>query len=307
MEYINDIFTNKLKDTVVVLGNFDGIHKGHLTLLTTAKEVAAAHGYKTVFFTFFPHPLHVFGNKEMKLLNTAMEKRFIAEQEGMDYYLEFPFTKETASMEAYDFMKIVLFEHLGVKAVVVGEDYHFGKAKGGNVEVLIAHQEEFGFKVHVLNKLEYEGRIVSSTWIREAIAASDLQLAMKLMGRPYFISGIVVEGAKLGRTIGYPTANIKPDPTKLLPKNGVYLTKVIYKDRYYYGMTNVGTKPTVDADGTEVLVETYIHDFDEMIYGEQINVKFYEYLRSEDKFNSLDELVYHIHQDELALKRYFSI
>lgn len=303
-ENIDDV---QLKNTVVVLGNFDGIHKGHLTLLTKATQIAKARNLKTVFFTFHPHPSHVLAIKEVMLISTDAEKQRIASDDQMDYYVQFPFTIETAHMEAETFIHDILFEKLGAKAIVVGDDYSFGRNRKGNIQMLKAYEATYGFELHALEKLTYEGREISSTWIREAINAADLELANILMGRPYFITGRVIKGAQLGRKIGFPTANIKPDEHKQLPHNGVYITKATVKGKDYYGLTNVGTKPTIDIHFTEILVETYIFDFNDDIYDEQIDVHFYHYLRTEDVFNSLDELVFQMNKDVEALKAYFNI
>lgn len=307
MKFINDIYKENLKNCVVILGNFDGIHKGHLTLLDKAKKVAKEEGLSTAFFTFHPHPTHVLPVKEVQLISSDAEKQHIAEQEGMDYYIQFPFTFETMSMEAEDFIKDILIEHLDVKAIVVGQDYSFGKGRKGNIELLKSLESKYNYKLYALEKLMLDERVISSTWIREVITEADLEQAQKLMGREYFITGNVVKGAQLGRKIGFPTANIKPFEHKKLPKNGVYITKVDVKGQTYFGLTNVGTKPTIDVSFTQVLVETYIHDFDEDIYGQQINVKFCKYLRTEDIFDTLDDLIVQMKDDEKQLIEFFNL
>jgi len=296
-----------LKDTVVVLGNFDGIHKGHLTLLTKATEIARERNLKTVFFTFHPHPSHVLAIKEVMLISTDSEKQRIASDDHMDFYVQFPFTLETSHIEAEIFLKEIIFEKLGAKAIVVGEDYSFGRARRGNIQMLKEFESVYGYELFSLQKLTHEGREISSTWIREVINEANIDLANILMGRPYFITGNVIKGAQLGRTIGFPTANIKPDEHKQLPHNGVYITKATVKGIDYYGLTNVGTKPTIDIHFTEVLVETYIYDFNEDIYGEEIDVHFYHYLRTEDIFDTLDDLVTQMNKDVEALKAYFQL
>lgn len=307
MKIINDIYKEHLENCVVVLGNFDGIHKGHLTLLDKAKEVAKVNNLKTAFFTFHPHPTHVLPVKEVELISSDDEKQHIAEQEGIDYYIQFPFTFETMSMEAEDFIKEILIKHIGVKAIVVGEDYKFGKGRKGNIEMLKHHEDDYGYKLYALEKLALGDRIVSSTWIREVISEADMEKAKELLGREYFITGTVVKGAQLGRKIGFPTANIKPIEHKKLPKHGVYISKIDVKGKTFYGLTNVGTKPTIDVNLTEVLVESFIYDFDEDIYGEQINVKFCKYIRTEDIFETLDDLIVQMKDDEQKLFEYFDI
>ena len=229
MKFINDIYQEKLENCVVILGNFDGIHKGHLSLLNKAKEVAQINNFKTVFFTFHPHPSHVLPIKEVELISSDDEKQHIAEQEGMDYYVQFPFTFESMSMEAEDFIENILIKHLDVKAIVVGEDYSFGKGRKGNIQMLKANEGKYGYKLYALEKLTLNNQVIGSTWIREVISRGDMEKASELLGREYFISGTVVKGAQLGRTIGFPTANIKPIEHKKLPKYGVYITKVDVK------------------------------------------------------------------------------
>lgn len=307
MEFNNTIDLVNLKNTVVILGNFDGLHKGHLTLLTKAKELARERNLKSVFFTFHPHPTHVLAMKEVQLISTDDEKQHIAEAEGMDYYVQFPFTIETANMEAEDFLREVICKHLDAKAIVVGDDYTFGHGRKGTIAMLKEYEKTYGYELFALHKLEYDHQIISSTWIRETILNADMDLANKLMGRPYFITGEVIKGAQLGRTIGFPTANIKPEIHKQLPRNGVYITKTTVKGKDYFGLTNIGTKPTIDIHFTEILVETFIYDFDDDIYGEQINVHFYKYLRSEDVFDTLDALVFQMKKDVEALEDFFHL
>lgn len=306
MKYIDNICSHILEDTVVILGNFDGIHKGHLTLLSKAKEVAKDRGLKTALFTFHPHPTHVLPVKEVSLINTNEEKQLIAAHEGIDYYIQYPFTEDTATMTPLEFIN-VLTRCIGVKAIVVGVDYRFGKARSGDIALLKEKGEKFGFEVFVLEKLQQNGRDISSTWIREAVSVANISLANQLMGREYMITGTIVEGAKLGRTIGFPTANIKPFIHKQLPQNGVYITQVDLDNRTFFSLTNIGTKPTIDEHKKEILVETYIHNFNEDIYGKTIHVRFHKYLRTEDKFNSLEELVTTMKKDEKAMVRFFQL
>jgi riboflavin kinase/FMN adenylyltransferase len=307
MKVIKELTNASLKDCVVILGNFDGIHKGHLLLIDKAKEISRAKGWETVLFTFFPHPTHVLTKNEVKLINTDEEKQYIAETEGMDYYVQFPFTEETALIEAETFIEDILIGHLGAKAVIIGTDYSFGKDRRGDVQMLIDNQDTYGFEVHAIEKLRQDGTIISSTWIRDAISQADVETANMLMGREYFITGTVIKGRQLGRSIGFPTANIKPEQHKQLPQNGVYITKVEVKGKTYYGLTNVGTKPTIDINLTEVLVESYIYDFDEDIYGETIIVKFFKYIRTEDVFETIEDLIIQMKKDEEELVKFFKI
>ncbi len=305
MKFINMIQQQPLENTVVVLGNFDGLHQGHLALLAKAKAIGKAQHLKTVFFTFHPHPTHVLSKHEVALINTDDEKQYVVESEGFDYYIQFPFSLETAHMEPLYFIEKILHDYLGAKAVVVGEDYSFGLHRQGNIQLLEDFSKNYGYQLYPMKKITYNQRIISSTWIREVIQGGDMSLAETLMGRPYFITGDVIEGAKLGRTIGYPTANIKPDGHKQLPRHGIYATEVEILGKIYYGLTYVGTKPTIDESAFEVLVETHILDFNATLYGQRIMIKFHKFLRAEQKFDALEELVHQMQEDEKELRAYY--
>jgi len=287
----------------LVLGNFDGFHKGHMTLLEEAKRISINEGIQSAVFSFEPHPSFVLAHKEpVDLINTRREKEMVFELLGMDYYFEFPFTMELAALEPECFIRDLLLEQVTPHTIVVGEDYHFGKKRAGDVNLLKALGEKYNFNVSVLPKMTHEDQEISSTWIRSLIKEGDIEKANYLIGRPFFITGIVKEGAKIGRTIGYPTANLIPETEKLLPPFGVYVTKLTFDNREFYGMTNVGDRPTMESEG--VTVETFILDFDENIYGKEIRVDFLNYIREELKFDSLDALKDQITKDVARIGEY---
>ncbi len=296
----------EIPESVVVLGNFDGIHKGHMLLIEKALGIEKETGLSTAFFTFEPHPSYVLGKKlPVDLIYMPLEKIKVVEELGIDYYIEFPFNMETAAMDAHDFVEDIICSQLNAKVVVVGTDYRFGTRRAGDVELLQELGEQHGFDVIAIKKLEMDDREVSSTWLREEVREGNMQKAMALAGRPFFIDGTVEHGQALGRTIGFPTANVPTPQGKILPPNGVYASNTIVDGISYRSITNVGYKPTVGS--REKIVESYILDFDRMIYDELIEIQFLKFLRKEKKFESMDELKRMIELDMENLYSYFSL
>lgn len=305
MEYITGTKEFKLHNTCVTLGKFDGMHRGHQLLfreLLRGKEK----GLASVMFTFDYHPCNLFSDKEISLIYTEDEKRYLLEQKGPDILVSFPFTEETAAMEPEDFIEKVLIWKLDAKVIVVGEDFRFGKNRRGTVAILSAYADKYGYEVKAMKKLELDGKIISSSLIREKLSLGKIEYVNELMGYPYSIIGEVVHGRKIGRTLGLPTINILPSQQKLLPPNGVYFSKVNLGTRVYNGVTNIGYKPTVGAE-LKRGVETYLFCFNEYIYGKKVNVQLYTFERSELKFNSLDELNSQIQKDIMLGQEYFEM
>lgn len=295
----------KLPKTAVVLGNFDGIHKGHMLLINKAKEIAKEEGVKTAIFTFYPHPSYILtGKMPVDLIYASHEKEIVMEEEGIDYYIEFPFTKQSASISYKQFIEEIILTKLNAQVVIIGADYRFGKNKLGDYKTLVKYSQEYDFDVIVVHKLKHRDTVISSTWIRDEIKNGNLELANELMGRPFLINGKIMKGRHIGTEIGIPTANIIPDESKVLPPKGVYISKVRLSGKDYNAVTNVGNNPTVE--GQTLIVETHIIDFNEDIYGEEISVLFYHYLRPEKKFNSLDELKAQINLDIEEMQNYFN-
>lgn len=296
----------EIPESVVVLGNFDGIHKGHMLLINEALRVEAEKGYVTAFFTFEPHPSYVLGFKEpVDIIYTPLEKIKVVKELGIDYYVEFPFSLDVAHMEPEDFVVHIIKEQLHAQVVIVGDDYRFGSRRKGDVEMLRQLGQLHGFEVIAFEKLKIEGREVSSTWVREEIAAGHLEKVHELAGRPFFIDGIVEHGKALGRTIGFPTANVPAPYGKILPPNGVYASHTIVEGIPYRSITNVGYKPTVGSK--ERVVESFILDFDHMIYDQLIEIQFHKFLRAEQKFDSMEMLKGMIEKDMIQLNSYFSL
>ncbi|MBR4015375.1 MAG: bifunctional riboflavin kinase/FAD synthetase [Anaerotignum sp.] len=305
MEHITDTHIEQAQPTAVTLGNFDGLHLGHRALIQLTKQFAEEENLKSVVFTFSPHPMFVFRKKEdFALIMAPSEKKFTVEQMGVDIYVEYPFDEEFAAMSAEDFAIKLIFEKLKCKVLIVGENYRFGKGASGNYEMLQRLGEERGVKVIAVPSVLYGEERVSSSRIRRCLVDKDLEAANRMLTVPYFILGTVAEGKKLGRTIGFPTVNIIAHPLKLFPPNGVYATKTLYKGKYYYGVTNIGKNPTVN--GTKKIVETYLFDFNETIYGETLQTFFYHFLRSEQKFPSVEELQKQIAINAEQAREYFA-
>ncbi|WP_317854193.1 bifunctional riboflavin kinase/FAD synthetase [Chakrabartyella piscis] len=305
MEHITTTQIQQTNPSAVTLGNFDGLHLGHRALVGLTKEFAKDENLQSVVFTFSPHPMLVFGKKEdFALIMSPEEKKFTMERMGVDVYIEYPFDAEFASMSAEDFAIKLIFEQLNCKVLIVGENYHFGAKRSGNYEMLKQMGEAYGVKVIAVPSVMYKENRVSSSRIRRHLVAKDLEFSNQMLTEPYFILGTVKEGKKLGRTIGFPTINVEAHPLKLFPPNGVYATKTLYQGKYYYGVTNIGINPTVN--GTQKIVETYLLDFNQMIYGEEIQTFFYEFLRSEKKFDSIEALQAQIQVNAEQARDYFA-
>lgn len=289
---------NSTERTAVALGKFDGIHQGHMLLIEQVLKLQKK-GYMGVVFTFDMRENHVFDVSNMKTIYTSDEKAQVVSDTGVDVLVEYPFDDAFAATEPKAFIRDVLVDMMRVGYVVVGSDYRFGRDRKGDVDTLRSYAEEYGYKVIVIDKLEQDDEVVSSTVIRKNISEGDVRSVIPMLGRPYSMTGEVVSGKQLGRTIGIPTANMLPEERKLYPPAGVYASRIRiirgkhtgYEDpfRVYMGITNIGDNPTVNDKGN-ITIETNIFDFDRNIYGQVIKVELIEQIRGEKKFGSLDEL-----------------
>ncbi len=287
----------KIKEpTAVTLGNFDGIHLGHQKLISTVKEYAKRDSLKSVVFSFYPHPVTVFKTKQnfSTMLDTR-EKKFVLDNLGVDILVQYPFDLDFASLSPREFFDM-LVEKTNCKVLVVGENYFFGKDKAGDFRTLQRFGEEKGILVIAIPPIKVGGERVSSSRVRELIRNAQMQEVIKLLDKPYFVIGRVADGEKRGRKMDFPTINVITSPDKLLPPNGVYLTRVALDGRLYTSMTNVGVCPTFA--GNEVRVETNIFDFDEVIYGADVMICFYKWLRGERGFASAAELKAQLEKDK---------
>lgn len=281
----------KIENSAVSLGKFDGFHRGHRLLLDRILEHPKLHA---TVFTFD-------GILNGKQIYLEEEKRSLLERLGVEREVLFPFSEETRSMTPEIFIREMLVERMDAKLICVGEDFHFGKDRRGDVDMLSKYAPQYGYELCVFPKIKEDGEVISSTRIRGELAQGRIEKANCLLGDPYFVRGEVVHGNALGRTIGMPTANLLPGEQKLLPAYGVYATRVEADGKIYGGVTNVGVKPTIGADRANV--ETTLLHFDGDLYGKQITVYFLEFLRPEQRFDSLEELKAQMSRDKAKAEK----
>ena len=305
MEYIRGTTEFHLEEpSVISLGKFDGLHRGHELLIESMLQKKKT-GLKAVIFTFDIPPKNLAHQDEIKVLTTNNEKMHIFEQIGIDYLIECPVTDEFMHMDPLDFIRKIVQE-LRVKAMVVGKDFHFGHHRAGDYHTLEQYAKEFGYEVSAVDKMQYEDRDISSTFIREEVAAGNMEKANRLLGYHYFVQGVVEHGKHMGGPVlGLPTVNILPPADKLLPPFGVYVTETAIRDQIYQGISNVGCKPTIAGDNP-VGVETHIFDFNRDVYGSEIRVDFLTRIRPEYKFHSLEDLKAQMMEDISFARTFFS-
>lgn len=294
----------KIENAVVTTGTFDGVHIGHLKIIDRLKEVAKDINGETVLLTFFPHPRMVlFSDNDLKLISTKNEKIALLEQAGIDHLIIHPFSREFSRLSSVEFVRDMLVNKIGTSRLVIGYNHHFGRNREGSFEHLKEYGPVYGFQVEEICAQDVDEVSVSSTKIRKALGEGHIITAREYLTHDFSLTGIVVKGDHLGHKIGFPTANIKVvDSHKLVPANGVYSVRAIVHGIEYKGMLNIGVRPTVD--GTEKTIEVHIIGFDEDIYGEELTVLFDDWIREEQKFDSLDALKSQLEKDKLAvLKR----
>ena len=288
-----------VKNAVVTSGTFDGVHLGHQKILTRIREIARSIQGETVLITFWPHPrLVLYPNEHnLRLLSTFEEKTKLLRQFGIDHLITIPFTQEFSQISSAEFIAKVLIDAIQTKKLVIGYDHRFGKNREGSFEYLKANSSDFGFDLEEISRQDVEEIAVSSTKIRKALESGDVKTAESCLGRPYELNGLVIKGQQIGRSIGFPTANIHiPNDYKLIPKDGVYAVEASVDSTLYKAMLNIGNRPTVD--GTKKTVEANLFDFQGDLYDKQITVYFHEFLREERKFDSLEALKAQLFQDQ---------
>lgn len=290
-------YTNS-SQSIVTIGTFDGVHIGHQSILDLMKKATHDGHYESIVLTFFPHPRMVLQqDSAIKLLNTIDEKATLLEKFGIDNLIIHPFDATFSNLSAEEFVKQILVDQLNIHKIIIGHDHRFGKNRTADINDLVAFGEKYNFEVEQISAKEVDEIAISSTKIRKALLEGEIKLANQYLGYPYYISGSVIEGKKIGRTIGFPTANIEiAENYKLLPKNGVYIVSSSIKNMLYYGMMNIGKNPTLGEN--EQTIEIHFFNLDENIYHEKLQISFLEHIRDEHKFDSLAELKAQLENDK---------
>ena len=292
-----------IEPTVIALGNFDGVHKGHQKLIAQAVQYAKGRGLKSAVFTFSNQPKNVIaGSDTVKGILYPDEKAQIIESLDVDYLFNMPFDETIMHMAAKDFIDELLRGKMKMRAAYCGFNYRFGHKAEGRAETLMAESLRSGFGLNVLPPYKVAGQIVSSSLIRANIESGDMELCATLMGRPYAVGGEVVVGNRIGKSIGFPTSNLLVDESMVSPAHGVYITSCVYQGTHYPSITNVGVKPTVGAANKNM--ETHIFNFDKELYGKTIRVEFLKKMRDEQKFRSVRALTKQIKKDCLTAKAF---
>jgi len=295
---------SNLSNSIVTIGTFDGVHLGHQKIIRRLVEIKHKQGGEIVLFTFDPHPRKVLfpDQKDLKLITTTREKCDLFKKLGVDHVLVYPFNKEFAQMQASNYISDVIVAGLKTKHLVIGYDHRFGANREGSIHTLKQFAQIYQYELEEIPAEEINQLNISSTRIRKAVDEGDVQIANEFLGYRFFITGKVVKGKQLGRTIGYPTANLWiEDSDKLLPKLGVYAVNVTVGNQTHRGMLNIGMNPTTDVEKS-IKVEVHIFEFNQDIYGEQLKVEFVKRIRSEQKFSNLDELKRALANDQIACK-----
>lgn len=276
---------------------FDGVHLGHQSIINKLNAISDEKNLESAILTFWPHPRKVFNpNDDLKLLNTIEEKKYLLQKNGLQHLFLKEFDEDFRNLTGEEFVKQILVDQLNVQHLIIGHDHTFGKNRSGDFSLLKKMGPELGFEVEQVQAVNYKHHHISSTRIRNALSAGNIVAANEMLGYNYSISGKVVHGKKIGRTIGYPTANIEVDAFKLLPKKGAYIVDTFVENQHYKGMLSIGTNPTVA--GKAISTEVYILDFDEDIYDQEISVNFREFLHEEIKFKGLEELIIRLDEDK---------
>ena len=291
---------------MITIGTFDGVHIGHKKIINQLTSISSKNNLISILLSFFPHPKMVLQNdKELKLINTIQEKEGLLNSLNLDYLIIKEFTKEFSRLSALEFVRDILVNKLNAKHIIIGYDHHFGRNRTANIEQLKEFGELYDFKVTEILAQDIDDIAISSTKIRKALINGEIKLANKFLGYNFFFSGDVVHGNNIGKTISFPTANIKVDqPYKLIPKNGVYIVKTIIDNQTTFGMMNIGYNPTFD--GKQKSIEIHFLNFNKNIYHKNLTIEMIMRIRNEIRFNSVDDLKKQLGQDKLSTLNYIN-
>ncbi len=309
MEVVNNIEQFNCKDYfALTMGTFDGIHLGHQSIIKRLIDVSKREKIKTILLTFSPHPQAVVKSKktnDIKILTTIKEKISILKNYNLDYLVVIKFTENFSKITSSEFIEDFLVNKFNVKEIVIGYDHAFGKERGGSIETLRELSEKFKYNVSIVEPVKYNDESISSTRIREALKNGNISSVSEMLGRNYLFSGNVVKGRGIGKIINVPTANIKiDDESKLIPKKGIYVVKILLRKKIYKGLLNIGTNPTVNSHCLSI--EANIFDFYDNIYDEKVTVEVIKRLRDEKKFENIESLVQQIHKDKEECIKFFN-
>jgi riboflavin kinase/FMN adenylyltransferase len=295
---------NSTKPSVVTIGTFDGVHIGHTKIINQLITISLKNNLTSILLSFFPHPKMVLQNdNELKLINTIQEKEGLLNSLNLDYLIIKEFTKEFSRLSALEFVRDILVNKLNAKHIIIGYDHHFGRNRTANIEQLKEFGELYDFKVTEILAQDIDDIAISSTKIRKALINGEIKLANKFLGYNFFFNGDVVHGNNIGKTISFPTANIKVDqPYKLIPKNGVYIVKTIIDNQTTFGMMNIGYNPTFN--GKQKSIEIHFLNFTKNIYHKNLTIEMIMRIRNEIKFNSVEDLKKQLEQDKLSTLNY---
>ncbi len=304
MEVIHNISNYRpQKPAILTIGTFDGVHFGHQKILQNLVVEAKKENLCAIVLTFFPHPRMVLQKEtQLKMIDTLEEKTKLLEQLGVEVLIVQPFTVEFSRMTAIEYTRDILVNGIGISKLIIGYDHRFGQNREATVEDLKQFGMDYNFTVEEIPAQDIESIAVSSTKVRNAIDSGEIKKANQYLGRPFSLNGTIVEGDKIGREMGYPTANLEiEEDYKLKPQNGVYLVQTSLVDKKYFGMMNVGKRPTVS--GKKTRIETYFFDFKGDLYGKKLRVELLEKIRDEQKFDSLDALRNQLNSDQKSCQK----
>ena len=304
--HINDFIP--LKNAVVTIGTFDGVHLGHQKIIAGIRELAEETGGETVLLTFFPHPRMILKpeDESLKMINTINEKAELLEKLGIDNLIITPFSRDFSNQTAEEYIREILVNKIGTQKIVIGYDHRFGKDRQGGLEELLYFSNTYGFEVYEIPEQDINEVAISSTRIRKALLTGNIELANQFLGYQFYLTGKVIKGDQIGRKIGFPTANIVVEERyKLIPSDGIYSVKVKIGDKTFFGMGYIGSRPTVMGQTRNI--EVNLFDFDAEIYNQTVQVEFYNFIRGDSKFEGLDELKAQIAKDKIAVQTIFGL